>query len=206
MTFDECKKHIFHLYVKSTCLTIYIFFLLKIYFVEIFWHPSILLLLPMVTWNPVGPFVNISHCGKCGEKVYIITYAKFDKVILCFVFVYASSSQHRVLIPALWNTDVQEWEINCMNSLVLEEASGGQDEGKQTHTHNPTLKHLSMQGQLTTFSRFQQWIRLFSKHSPIQTCADIPAPLHKTSFFVPLVCLVYIWAHLQYSMFSHVPQ
>ncbi|XDV53046.1 hypothetical protein PO909_021650, partial [Leuciscus waleckii] len=29
---------------------------------------------------------------------------------------------------ALWNTDVQEWEINCMNSLVLEEASGGQDE------------------------------------------------------------------------------
>ncbi|XP_051740843.1 TBC1 domain family member 9 [Ctenopharyngodon idella] len=39
-------------------------------------------------------------------------------------------SQHRVLIPALWNTDVQEWEINCMNSLVLEEASGGQDEEK----------------------------------------------------------------------------
>ncbi|XP_056106950.1 TBC1 domain family member 10B [Rhinichthys klamathensis goyatoka] len=39
-------------------------------------------------------------------------------------------SQHRVLIPALWNTDVQEWEINCMNSLVLEEASGGHDEEK----------------------------------------------------------------------------
>ncbi|XP_052399358.1 USP6 N-terminal-like protein [Carassius gibelio] len=39
-------------------------------------------------------------------------------------------SQHRVLIPALWNTDVQEWEINCMNRLVLEEAIGGQDEGK----------------------------------------------------------------------------
>uniref|UniRef100_A0A8C1IBR5 Si:ch211-266k8.4 n=1 Tax=Cyprinus carpio TaxID=7962 RepID=A0A8C1IBR5_CYPCA len=37
-------------------------------------------------------------------------------------------SQHRVLIPALWNTDVQEWEINCMNRLVLEEAIGGQDE------------------------------------------------------------------------------
>ncbi|XP_067236045.1 TBC1 domain family member 9 isoform X2 [Chanodichthys erythropterus] len=37
-------------------------------------------------------------------------------------------SQHRVLIPALWNTDVQEWEINCMNSLVLEEAGGRQDE------------------------------------------------------------------------------
>uniref|UniRef100_A0A8C1JKB6 Si:ch211-266k8.4 n=1 Tax=Cyprinus carpio TaxID=7962 RepID=A0A8C1JKB6_CYPCA len=39
-------------------------------------------------------------------------------------------SQHRVLIPALWDTDVQEWEINCMNRLVLEEASGGQDEEK----------------------------------------------------------------------------
>lgn len=39
-------------------------------------------------------------------------------------------SQHRVLIPALWNTDVQEWEVNCMNSLVLEEAGGGQDEEK----------------------------------------------------------------------------
>ncbi|KAG1939048.1 Ypt/Rab-GAP domain of gyp1p superfamily protein, partial [Pimephales promelas] len=39
-------------------------------------------------------------------------------------------SQHRVLIPALWNTDVQEWEINCMNSLVLEEANGGHDEEK----------------------------------------------------------------------------
>ncbi|XP_042571254.1 uncharacterized protein LOC109064490 isoform X3 [Cyprinus carpio] len=39
-------------------------------------------------------------------------------------------SQHRVLIPALWNTDVQEWEINCMNRLVLEEAIGGQDEEK----------------------------------------------------------------------------
>ncbi|XP_058624038.1 USP6 N-terminal-like protein [Onychostoma macrolepis] len=39
-------------------------------------------------------------------------------------------SQHRVLIPALWNTDVQEWEINCMNHLVLEEVGGGQDEEK----------------------------------------------------------------------------
>lgn len=66
-----------------------------------------------------------------------------------------SSSQHRVLIPALWNTDVQEWEINCMNRLVLEEAGGGQDEGKHIPT-NPTIKHPSMQGQLTTFSRLQQ--------------------------------------------------
>ncbi|KAL4622800.1 carabin-like isoform X1 [Arapaima gigas] len=31
-------------------------------------------------------------------------------------------AQHCVLIQALWNTEVQEWEVDCMNSLVLEEA------------------------------------------------------------------------------------
>ncbi|KAJ8416301.1 hypothetical protein AAFF_G00383230 [Aldrovandia affinis] len=35
-------------------------------------------------------------------------------------------SQHCVLVPALWGTEVQEWEIDCMNNLVLEEASVGQ--------------------------------------------------------------------------------
>ncbi|XP_056307891.1 TBC1 domain family member 14 isoform X2 [Danio aesculapii] len=35
---------------------------------------------------------------------------------------------HPVLIPALWSTDLQDWEINCMNSLVLEESDGTQDE------------------------------------------------------------------------------
>ncbi|KAG9271971.1 TBC1 domain family member 10B-like [Astyanax mexicanus] len=30
-------------------------------------------------------------------------------------------SQYSVLIPALWSTEVQEWEINCMNSVILEE-------------------------------------------------------------------------------------
>ncbi|XP_065148445.1 uncharacterized protein [Paramisgurnus dabryanus] len=39
-------------------------------------------------------------------------------------------SQHCVLVPALWNTEVQEWELNCMNRLVLEEMSGGQDTEK----------------------------------------------------------------------------
>ncbi|TRY54522.1 hypothetical protein DNTS_033390 [Danionella cerebrum] len=37
-------------------------------------------------------------------------------------------SQHCVLIPALWSTDVQDWEINCMNNLVLDEAASGQEE------------------------------------------------------------------------------
>ncbi|KAK3535954.1 hypothetical protein QTP70_021470, partial [Hemibagrus guttatus] len=34
-------------------------------------------------------------------------------------------SQYSVLIPALWSTEVQEWEINCMNRLILEETDEG---------------------------------------------------------------------------------
>ncbi|KAJ8252041.1 hypothetical protein COCON_G00213530 [Conger conger] len=34
-------------------------------------------------------------------------------------------SQHCVLLPALWGMEVHEWEIDCMNGLVLEEASAG---------------------------------------------------------------------------------
>ncbi|XP_064169603.1 TBC1 domain family member 10A [Anguilla rostrata] len=34
-------------------------------------------------------------------------------------------SQHCVLVPALWGTEVQEWEIDCMNGLVLEETGEG---------------------------------------------------------------------------------
>ncbi|XP_015193685.1 TBC1 domain family member 10A isoform X2 [Lepisosteus oculatus] len=30
-------------------------------------------------------------------------------------------SRYSALVPALWNTEVQEWEIDCMHSLVLEE-------------------------------------------------------------------------------------
>ncbi|KAI4881269.1 hypothetical protein NFI96_033788 [Prochilodus magdalenae] len=32
-------------------------------------------------------------------------------------------SQYSVLIPALWSTEVQEWEINCMNRVILEETA-----------------------------------------------------------------------------------
>ncbi|XP_018559691.1 TBC1 domain family member 10B isoform X2 [Lates calcarifer] len=34
-------------------------------------------------------------------------------------------AQYTVLVPALWNTDVQDWEIKCMNSLVLDECHHG---------------------------------------------------------------------------------
>uniref|UniRef100_A0A3P9A4Y9 Rab-GAP TBC domain-containing protein n=1 Tax=Esox lucius TaxID=8010 RepID=A0A3P9A4Y9_ESOLU len=38
--------------------------------------------------------------------------------------------QHNVLLPALWSTQVQDWEIKCMNSLVLEENDEGHHQGK----------------------------------------------------------------------------
>ncbi|XP_043980954.1 carabin isoform X2 [Gambusia affinis] len=31
-------------------------------------------------------------------------------------------AQYTVLIPALWKTEVQDWELKCMNSLVLDES------------------------------------------------------------------------------------
>ncbi|XP_061578499.1 growth hormone-regulated TBC protein 1-A isoform X2 [Cololabis saira] len=34
-------------------------------------------------------------------------------------------AQYNVLVPSLWNTEVQDWEIKCMNSLVLDEGQHG---------------------------------------------------------------------------------
>ncbi|XP_034390497.1 TBC1 domain family member 2A isoform X2 [Cyclopterus lumpus] len=34
-------------------------------------------------------------------------------------------AQYAVLIPALWNTEVQDWELKCMSSLVLDESHHG---------------------------------------------------------------------------------
>lgn len=34
-------------------------------------------------------------------------------------------AQYTTLIPALWNTEVQDWELKCMNSLVLDESHHG---------------------------------------------------------------------------------
>ncbi|XP_036423827.1 carabin [Colossoma macropomum] len=39
-------------------------------------------------------------------------------------------AQYSVLIPALWSTEVQEWEISCMNSVILEETAEGQSTEK----------------------------------------------------------------------------
>uniref|UniRef100_A0A671TZL2 Si:ch211-266k8.4 n=2 Tax=Sparus aurata TaxID=8175 RepID=A0A671TZL2_SPAAU len=34
-------------------------------------------------------------------------------------------AQYTVLVPALWRTEVQDWELKCMNSLVLDESHHG---------------------------------------------------------------------------------
>lgn len=34
-------------------------------------------------------------------------------------------AQYTVLIPALWNTEVQDWELKCMNGLVLDDTHNG---------------------------------------------------------------------------------
>ncbi|XP_034541914.1 uncharacterized protein si:ch211-266k8.4 isoform X1 [Notolabrus celidotus] len=47
-------------------------------------------------------------------------------------------AKYTVLIPALWNTEVQDWELKCMNSLVLDESHHGPKEEK-CETENITL-------------------------------------------------------------------
>uniref|UniRef100_A0A8C5EQB0 USP6 N-terminal-like protein n=1 Tax=Gouania willdenowi TaxID=441366 RepID=A0A8C5EQB0_GOUWI len=34
-------------------------------------------------------------------------------------------AQYNVLVPALWNTEIQDWELKCMNNLVLDESHQG---------------------------------------------------------------------------------
>ncbi|XP_062856182.1 uncharacterized protein LOC134319112 [Trichomycterus rosablanca] len=47
-------------------------------------------------------------------------------------------SEYRVLIPAVWSTEVQEWEINCMNSLILEETA------EEHHTERTSQEGVSL--------------------------------------------------------------
>ncbi|KAL7885424.1 hypothetical protein AOLI_G00057190 [Acnodon oligacanthus] len=39
-------------------------------------------------------------------------------------------AQYSVLIPALWSTEIEEWEISCMNSVILEEMAEEQSKEK----------------------------------------------------------------------------
>ncbi|XP_070686388.1 carabin isoform X2 [Pempheris klunzingeri] len=36
-------------------------------------------------------------------------------------------AQYTVLVPALWSTEIQDWELKCMNSLVLDESHHGHE-------------------------------------------------------------------------------
>nr|XP_046250058.1 USP6 N-terminal-like protein [Scatophagus argus] len=51
-------------------------------------------------------------------------------------------AQYTVLIPALWNTEVQDWELKCMNSLVLDEIHHGPkaDQREKQAATLPTAK------------------------------------------------------------------
>ncbi|XP_054476518.1 carabin [Anoplopoma fimbria] len=46
-------------------------------------------------------------------------------------------AQYAVLVPALWNTEVQDWELKCMNSLVLEESHHEPDPCQKTKATLP---------------------------------------------------------------------
>lgn len=41
---------------------------------------------------------------------------------MCPVLSLNQRAQYTVLVPALWNTEVQDWELKCMNSLELDES------------------------------------------------------------------------------------
>ncbi|XP_049430927.1 uncharacterized protein si:ch211-266k8.4 [Epinephelus fuscoguttatus] len=47
-------------------------------------------------------------------------------------------AQYTVLVPALWNTEVQDWELKCMNSLVLDESHHG-PKAEQCQNQKATL-------------------------------------------------------------------
>ncbi|CAL8263351.1 unnamed protein product [Merluccius merluccius] len=51
-------------------------------------------------------------------------------------------AQYSVLMPALWSTEVQDWELKCMNSLVLDDTLHGPKTGTCTHAHTHVLTQL----------------------------------------------------------------
>ncbi|KAL0968553.1 hypothetical protein UPYG_G00268390 [Umbra pygmaea] len=75
-------------------------------------------------------------------------------------------SQHSILLPALWNTEVQDWEIKCMNRLVLEEADEGHDQGKtEGPIPPPKPNKLEEQGDVAAPSLETQSIKKDSSRS-----------------------------------------
>uniref|UniRef100_A0AAQ5Y342 Rab-GAP TBC domain-containing protein n=1 Tax=Amphiprion ocellaris TaxID=80972 RepID=A0AAQ5Y342_AMPOC len=49
-------------------------------------------------------------------------------------------AQYSVLVPALWNTDIHDWELKCMNSLVLDESHhGAKTEQNEMQKETPSI-------------------------------------------------------------------
>lgn len=52
--------------------------------------------------------------------------------------IFIHRAQYTVLVPALWATEAQDWELKCMNSLVLDDGHHGPKAGT-TQTHSKQL-------------------------------------------------------------------
>ncbi|XP_045544325.1 carabin isoform X3 [Salmo salar] len=77
-------------------------------------------------------------------------------------------AQHCVLLPALWSTEVQEWEIKCMNSLVLEETEG----------HHPDS---SVSGVKNVFTRLVRMAQRYLLDKDCQSGDSKPSPSRGSS-------------------------
>eukprot|EP00063_Salmo_salar_P006081 XP_013980916.1 PREDICTED: uncharacterized protein LOC106561457 [Salmo salar] len=112
-------------------------------------------------------------------------------------------AQHCVLLPALWSTEVQEWEIKCMNSLVLEETEGhhpGQFEkpippplptkvkeqeksvdGPTLEAKNPVRKDSSVSGVKNVFTRLMRMAQRYLLDKDCQSGDSKPSPSRGSS-------------------------
>ncbi|TNN73982.1 hypothetical protein EYF80_015803 [Liparis tanakae] len=67
---------------------------------------------PFLFWRSVG-----SLPPRRSEESFLPAWPPYGSI--------DTKAQYAVLIPALWNTEVQDWELKCMNSLVLDESHHG---------------------------------------------------------------------------------
>lgn len=77
-----------------------------------------------------GP--SMKTVSPCSHR---LRWNHFISVFPCF---FDRRAQYSVLVPALWKTEVQDWELKCMNSLVLDESHHGPKAGTahtSAHTH-----------------------------------------------------------------------
>ncbi|XP_029614887.1 carabin [Salmo trutta] len=112
-------------------------------------------------------------------------------------------AQHCVLLPALWSTEVQEWEIKCMNSLVLEETEGHHPgtfekpippplptkvkeqkksvDGPTLEAKNPVRKDSSVSGVKNVFTRLVRVAQRYLLDKDCQSGDSKPSPSRGSS-------------------------